>query len=186
MTEQAATWEPTDSLVPWAKNPRINEHAVDHVMGSIQRFGFASPIIARTSDRMVIAGHTRLKAAIKLGLTKVPVRFMDLDPADAELLALADNKVGEVATWDDDALAGILADLRDQGADVLLSGFDQDEVDVLLGAWTNPFEGEPPRTVLVDESKRTIRATVPITDAARAEEIIEAALGAAGIAAEVG
>ena len=60
---------------------------------------------------MVIAGHTRLKAAKVLGLETVPVRFLDLDPIDAKLLALADNKLNEVAEWNDDQLAEIMRDI---------------------------------------------------------------------------
>ena len=97
MSESAATWEPVDSLTPWDQNPRHNDEAVAQIAASIERFGFSSPIIARASDRVVIAGHTRLKAAQKLGIDKVPVRFMDLDPAQARALALADNRLGEIA-----------------------------------------------------------------------------------------
>ena len=133
--EPAAVWADADSLVPWDKNPRKNAAAIAEVAESIKRFGFASPIIARTADRMVIAGHTRLAAAKSLGIEKVPVRFVDLDPADARLLALVDNKLGELAKWDDEKLAVLLEDLNspwlerigfDVGEDVegALSDFD--------------------------------------------------------------
>ena len=131
-TEPAAQWVAIEKLTPWADNPRINEHAVDDVAKSIQRFGFASPIIARTENNEVIAGHTRLKAAIKLGLDKVPVRFMDLDPADARMLALADNRVAELADWDDDALATILRELDADGLDLDGLGWSDDALADLL------------------------------------------------------
>ena len=115
--EAAAVWVSVDRLTPWEDNPRRNEAAVPEVMASIRRFGFATPIVARDANGEVIAGHTRLEAARRLGLDRVPVRFMDLDPADAHLLALADNKVGEIASWDDIKLAGVLAEL-DVGEDV--------------------------------------------------------------------
>ncbi len=130
--EAAATWEPIDSLVPWESNPRDNSAAVSEVAKSIERFGFASPIICRSADRMIIAGHTRARAAKRLGIDKVPVRFLDLDPADAKLLALADNKLGEIADWDDESLAQVLLELRNDDADLLLSGFDQSEIDKLI------------------------------------------------------
>jgi ParB-like chromosome segregation protein Spo0J len=130
--EPAAQWIAIDKLMPWADNPRINDHAVDDVAKSIQRFGFASPIIARTENNEVIAGHTRLKAAIKLGLDKVPVRFMDLDPADARMLALADNRVAELADWDDDALATILRELDADGLDLDGLGWSDDDLADLL------------------------------------------------------
>ena len=108
--EAAAVWVPTAELKAWQENPRKNDHAVPAVMDSIKRFGFASPIIARPCGE-VIAGHTRLKAALELRLDRVPVRYMDLDPADAKLLALADNRSSELADWDDEGLAAILLSL---------------------------------------------------------------------------
>ena len=110
--ETAAIWEDISVLVEWDENPRNNDKAVDKVATSIKRFGFASPILARKADKMIIAGHTRFKAAHKLGLEHVPVRYLDLDLADAKLLAIADNKVGEIATWNDDLLAITLEELK--------------------------------------------------------------------------
>jgi DNA modification methylase len=128
----AAEWVSVGDLVPWDQNPRINDEAVAEVAGSIKRFGWASPIIARRADSMVIAGHTRLKAAQKLGINKVPVRWMDLDPAEARMLALADNKLNERALWDDSALAEVLAELEAEGADLEGLGWDQEELDAII------------------------------------------------------
>jgi len=132
VSEPAAEWVSVDALTAWKDNPRRNENAIPEVMASIRRFGFASPIIARREDGEVIAGHTRLEAARRLGLDRVPVRYMDLDPVDAHLLALADNKVGEIAEWDTEALAGILRDL-DVGEATEGLGFGEDELRDLLG-----------------------------------------------------
>lgn len=123
--EVAAVWVDVNDLTPWDENPRINDHAVDEVMQSIKRFGFASPIIARKEDGVIIAGHTRMRAAKQLGLKKVPVRFMDLDPADARILAIADNKLGEIADWDEEALSMILSDIDD--VDLEFTGFTEEE-----------------------------------------------------------
>ena len=131
MTESAAEWVDIDALTPWQDNPRKNERAVDAVAESIKRFGFAAPIIAR-ADGEVIAGHTRLKAAQRLGLDRVPVRYMDLDPADAKLLALADNKVGEIAEWDDEQLAQILNQLQEEGVNLDGIGFTADELEEIM------------------------------------------------------
>jgi DNA modification methylase len=139
--EAAATWEAIDSLTPWDKNPRKNDHAVQTVADSIRRFGFGSPILARAADRVVIGGHTRLKAAQKLGLDKVPVRFLDLDPAEAAALALADNKLGELAEWDDEAVAEILGELEQQGTPIDGLGWDDDALKALLG---DGIEAAPP------------------------------------------
>ena len=130
--DPAAEWIPIGDLVPWDQNPRDNDQSVDEVAGSIRRFGFAAPIIARRADSMVIAGHTRLKAAQKLGINKVPVRWMDLDPAEARMLALADNKLNERALWDDSVLAEVLAELEAEGADLEGLGWDQEELDALI------------------------------------------------------
>ena len=133
MSESAAIWEDINELVPWDQNPRINDHAVQNVADSIKRFGFASPIVARLADKMVIAGNTRLKAAKVLGLDKVPVRYLDIDPADAKMLALADNKIGELSTWDNDALSQLLQDLKDQGENLDVISFSSHEIEALLG-----------------------------------------------------
>ena len=134
-TEAAAEWLPIESLTPWADNPRSNDHAVPEVAKSIKRFGFASPIIARPIEGgglEIIAGHTRHKAAISLGLDRVPVRVMDLDPADAKLLALADNRLGELADWTG-GLEDILRELDADGVDLDGLGWSADELDALTG-----------------------------------------------------
>lgn len=124
----AAVYLHPDSLTPWEQNPRNNDEAVGKVAKSIERFGFASPIIARKADGRVIAGHTRLRAALQLGLDEVPVRFMDLDDQSASALALADNRIGEVATWNDEELRQIMDSLVDAGTDVQGLGWDEDEL----------------------------------------------------------
>jgi len=141
--ESAATWEAVGTLVPWDSNPRLNDRAIEKVAASIKRFGFGAPIVARSEDRMVIAGHTRLKAAIHLGLDRVPVRFVDLDPADARMLALADNRTGEEAEWNIGALPSILAGFAQ--ADLALAdlGFDPSELDAIMGRMEN-IDDVPP------------------------------------------
>lgn len=134
-TEAAAVWVPISEMIPWDQNPRKNDAAVDKVAESIKRFGFGSPILARSNGE-VIAGHTRLKAAEKLGLDRVPVRYLDLDPADAHLLALADNKLGEIAEWDETLLAEILKDLDPE--DAALAGFGAEELEDLLSELEGP------------------------------------------------
>ena len=138
--EPAATWVATSELTPWEDNPRKNDgRPVEAVMDSIKRFGFAAPIIARQEDGQVIAGHTRLKAAKALGLERVPVRYLDLDPADAALLALADNKIGELAEWDAEALARIVADI--DGAELALAGFTEEDLAALIDSEPEPDFG---------------------------------------------
>ena len=131
-SEAAAVYVDPSTLPPWNKNPRHNEAAIDKVAKSIQRFGFASPIVARTADGRVIAGHTRLAAALRLGLEDVPVRFLDIDEQLASALALADNKIGEIATWDDETLGQVLAELEQDGMDLGGLGWDEDELDLIV------------------------------------------------------
>jgi DNA modification methylase len=142
--EAAAIWVPVEELQPWKDNPRKNDSAVDALAASIKRFGFGAPIVARRADHQVIAGHTRLKAALKLGLPKVPVRYLDLDPIDAKLLAIADNRIGDIAEFDDDKLATILAELREQDVDLLEgTGLSEYELTDLLGD-SGDDEAPPP------------------------------------------
>ena len=133
-----------DKLHPHHKNPRHNDHAVDSIANSIKRFGFTSPIIAN-ADQTILAGHTRWKAAKKLGLDTVPVVYVDLSPVDAELLMIADNKLGEKADWNTDQLSDLLTGLKEQGEDLDVLGFEQHELDELLEDLdADPFgDGEP-------------------------------------------
>jgi len=144
----AATWEDIDSLTPWDKNPRKNNHVIEEIAASIRRFGFSSPIIARASDRVIIAGHTRWKAAGTLNMDKVPVRFLNLDPAEAAALALADNKLGELADWDDALLSEVLEDLEEAEVNLDGLGWDQEALSTLLEGsnavdWTGALGGLP-------------------------------------------
>jgi len=135
MTRQhTARWVAIDAIQAWDKNPRNNEHAVDELAKSIKRFGWGSPIIARKSDGVVIAGHTRLKAAQRLKMDKVLVRYLDLDPAEAAALALADNKIGELADWDDEGLRAVLLELDAEDVNLDGLGFSDDEMQTLIAS----------------------------------------------------
>lgn len=87
-------------LTPYDKNPRLNEHAVPKVAESIKQFGFKVPIVI-DSNNVIVAGHTRYKAALQLGLEQVPcIVADDLSPEQIKAFRLADNKVAEFAEWD--------------------------------------------------------------------------------------
>lgn len=93
-------YKPVSDLIPYENNPRKNDDAVDYVANSIKEFGFKVPIIVG-SDNVIVTGHTRLKAAIKLGMTEVPVIVADdLTEEQINAFRLADNKVAEMAGWD--------------------------------------------------------------------------------------
>lgn len=99
-------------LNPYKNNPRKNDKAVGPVMASIREFGFKVPITI-DKNNIVVTGHTRLKAAIKLGMTEVPVIILD-DLTDDQVKAfrLADNKTSEFAEWDFEALAIELQEIQ--------------------------------------------------------------------------
>lgn len=98
-------------LIPYENNPRHNEDAVEYVANSIREFGFKVPIVV-DSNNVIIAGHTRYKASKQLGLSEVPCIVAD-DLSDEQIKAfrLADNKVGEIATWNDELLKLELDDI---------------------------------------------------------------------------
>ena len=134
MTDETIIMLGIDEVIPYDNNPRQNDEAVDLVANSIREFGFKQPIVV-DSNRIIIAGHTRWKAAKKLGLKEVPVIIAsDLTEEQARAYRLADNKVAEAALWDYDKLDQELAAILD--IDMSEFGFT-DEGDDLLD---DPFE----------------------------------------------
>lgn len=104
-------WEPIKSIRPYEKNPRRNDEAVDAVAASIREFGWQQPIVV-DRDGVIIAGHTRYKAAKKLKCDTVPVVVAEnLTDEQVKAYRLADNKTGELAGWDFSALEEELAGL---------------------------------------------------------------------------
>ena len=123
---------PIGYVKPYPNNPRDNEKAVPAVAASIERFGFRNPILV-DGDGVIIEGHTRRLAAIGLGMKEVPVVYAtDLTPEQVKALRIADNKVGELAEWDFDALKVELNGLPD--FDLTALGFDMDELAKVLGS----------------------------------------------------
>lgn len=101
----------TDTIFPYENNPRLNDQAVDAVANSIKEFGFKVPIVV-DKQNVIITGHTRLKAAQKLGLKTVPIiRAEDLTKKQVKAFRIADNSTGELAQWDIDALQIELGDI---------------------------------------------------------------------------
>lgn len=98
-------WWDAERVVPYEGNPRDNDAAVEPLAASLREFGWKQPIVV-DSDGVIVAGHTRLKAAKLLGMEKVPVLVAsDLTPAQCAAYRLADNKTAELASWDMGALA---------------------------------------------------------------------------------
>ena len=109
------------SIRPYERNPRLNDKAVDAVAASLREFGFRQPIVI-DADGMIIAGHTRYKAALKLGLQKVPVHVAtDLTPEQAKAYRITDNKTGDIADWDMEILPIEISELQESGFDMVIS-----------------------------------------------------------------
>lgn len=115
-----------DSIKPYENNPRINDEAVPFVAESIEKFGWQQPIVI-DRDNVIIAGHTRYKAALRLGLKTVPCKYADeLTPEEVDAYRIADNKTAELSTWDEDKLTTELE--KCAAFDMSAFGFDaQDE-----------------------------------------------------------
>jgi len=133
----------TDDIQPYEQNPRQNDAAVDAVAASIQEFGFRQPIVV-DSGGVIVVGHTRWKAAQKLGLEYVPVHVAkDLTPEQARAYRIADNKSADYADWDLDLLPIELRDLQAAEFDLGLIGFDDEELARLLTSDVKEGETDP-------------------------------------------
>ncbi len=131
-----------EDVKPYPGNPRRNDGAVTAVANSITAFGFRVPIVV-DREGVVITGHTRLKAAIQLGMTHVPVHVADLTPEQAKAYRLADNKTNEIAEWDSDLLAVELAELQTLGVDLEAMGWTPDELSELLPSSSGDPQADP-------------------------------------------
>lgn len=157
MEKTKIVWRNPDELTPYENNPRINDGAVDAVAASIKQFGFKVPIVV-DSNGVVVTGHTRLKAAKKLGLDSVPVIVADdLTPEQVKAFRLADNKTSELAQWDLDKLEIELdgideIDMSDFGFDDIHIDEDSDDME--------PIDDEGIGGTLVQEHKMRIDNTV--------------------------
>ena len=134
-----------DSIKPYENNPRDNDGGVDAVANSIKEFGWQQPIVV-DKDNVIIVGHTRYKAARKLGMKEVPVVVANnLTPEQVKAYRLADNKTGELTDWDMSLLDDELGDI----ADIDMSDFgfnldlDDDEVEVQEDDFDEEVPEEP-------------------------------------------
>lgn len=109
-----------DELKPYAKNPRINDDAVEYVMNSIKEFGFKVPLVI-DKNGVIVTGHTRYKASQKLGLKEVPcIVANDLTDKQLQAFRIADNKVSDYSIWDNKLLLDELEDINFE----IFTGFD--------------------------------------------------------------
>jgi hypothetical protein len=128
---QIQYWRTAD-LVPYIRNPRKNDKAVERMTASIREFGFKLPLLIRSSGD-IVDGHLRLKAALKLGMTELPVIACD-DWSEAQVKAfrLLVNRSVTWAEWDEELVALELEELKDIDFDLSLTGFDPVEIDDFL------------------------------------------------------
>lgn len=139
-------WMNIDNVFPYEKNPRINDDAVEFVKNSIKEFGWKQPIVVDDKN-IIIAGHTRLKAAKELGIKEVPVLVAsDLTEEQVRAYRLADNKTAEMAGWNFNLLEGELT-----GLDIDMSDFGfhiDDEIDLENAFADAPEKEKKPHTVV--------------------------------------
>jgi len=143
MGDMHVEMRPIDSIKPYENNPRDNDAGVDAVAASLREYGFRQPLVVDEND-VIIVGHTRHKAAKKLGMTEVPVHVArGLTPAQARAYRIADNQTATLSMWDDGKLPLELMELQKDNFDLGLTGFPEDEILRLLTASQGEGAGDP-------------------------------------------
>ncbi|MBL9032097.1 MAG: ParB N-terminal domain-containing protein [Phycisphaerae bacterium] len=134
---------PVDQIRPYEQNPRKNDGAVEAVARSLTEFGWRQPIVV-DAEGVIVVGHTRWKAAQRLGLAEVPVHVArELTPEQARAYRIADNQTASIADWDNGLLHKELADLRVLDVDLGTLGFGDDELKALLAPRGTEGETDP-------------------------------------------
>lgn len=169
-------------LIPYAKNPRKNDQAVEDLKKSLDKFGYVTRIVV-ADDMTVVAGHTRLKAMLELGWQEREIEVVQYlaSPQDVRAYRLVDNKSGELAEWDDDLLQEEL-DYLDDYFDVDDLGFDVEfgdecvDLDDAMGEDFTLPEGEKGETetmsfVLTNAQAATVREALNCVEEGGSDEI---------------
>src|SRR4051812_42019246 len=121
-----------ESIRPYHNNPRMNDAGVDAVAASIREYGWRQPIVVDEAG-VIIVGHTRYKAALKLGMKEVPVHVAaGVSPAQARAYRIADNQTATLSAWDDAKLPLEFIELQAADFDLSLTGFSSDDLQRLL------------------------------------------------------
>lgn len=156
-------------IIPYDKNPRINDDSVDKVAASIREFGFKVPIML-DSKNVIIAGHTRLKAAKKLKLKELPCVYADdLSDEQVKALRLADNKVGESSLWDEDLLSEELSGILNIDMDAFGFGAIEEAVEEAINDDKYTFTSNIPQYEIVGDCPELNE----LFDGEKAAELIE-------------
>ena len=166
---QQVVYQDISQIHPYENNPRNNEAAIEPVAQSIKRFGFRVPILI-DGKGTIIAGHTRYEAAKRLGMDKVPcIRVDDLTDAQIRAYRIADNKVAEASSWNDDVLRAEMDALKALDVDLTDTGFSEVELDGLLREvedadfeefFTEPVQ-QPLKAADAGQSTETQQSTQP-------------------------
>lgn len=148
---------PIDKLIPYARNARTHtEEQIAQVAASIVEFGWTNPILAGR-DRVIFAGHARLAAARKLGMTEVPVIILDhLTEAQRRALVLADNRLAMSAGWDEEMLRVELEALKQDEFDLGVVGFTDEEIQAILAGPDEPKYGLTDPDAVPEAQKRVV------------------------------
>lgn len=143
-----------NQIHPYPGNPRQNEDAIDAVAASIREYGFRQPIVV-DKEGVIVAGHTRYQAALKLGLKQVPVHVAaDLTATQLRAYRIADNQTATIAEWDELLLPAELLALQEENYDLGLLGFDPEELSLLMAL--TPTEGLTDADQIPDPPKKPI------------------------------
>lgn len=133
---------PLSEINPYDQNPRDNAASVDIVSKSISEFGWQQPIVI-DDQNIILAGHTRHLAALKLGLEEVPVhKAMGLSEAQKRAFRIVDNKSSEIADWNKELLKAEFSALQEFDFDLTMTGFDLEEISKLIGDDMLRFEDD--------------------------------------------
>ena len=127
-----------DSLEPHPENPRVGD--IGAIINSMRTNGFFGALIAQKSTRRVLVGNHRLHAATWLKMPEVPVIWIDVDDVKAKKIMLADNRVSDLGSYNDDVLLGLIKDLTDEKVNVAALGYDDEDIEDIIKRASEPME----------------------------------------------
>lgn len=154
---KVVSW-PISRVKPYKNNPRVHNDAIDAIAKSIEEFGFQQPIVVDTKG-VILAGHGRYYAILKLGRKSIHVRIANLSGAKARAYRIADNKTNELSQWDGELLAKELEELEDY--DWKDFGFNEQELNDLAEGVTTTNNNGDDAAPSAPKTKRTTPATKP-------------------------
>ena len=155
---------PIEKIKPYGRNPRKNDDAVDAVAASIKEFGFRVPLLV-DKNNVIVAGHTRYKAAKKLGMTELPCIIADdLTPTQVKAYRLMDNKATELAKWDETLLNQEFESLIAGGFDLSKTGFEPFEIECITGILDDSYDFESDEIKNKDAKQTAETKIEPIND----------------------